>query len=65
MFNNCSLFLLNDDTIKVCGINQYGVLGLGYINIIIIPTIIPNLNDVKSLGYSISIIYLRMIINIK
>ena len=45
-----SLFLLNDGTVKSCGFNYYGQLGLGDTINRTTPTLIPNLNNVKQVS---------------
>ena len=44
-----SFFLLNDGTVMGCGHNGNGQLGLGDTNDRKVPTLIPNLNNVKQI----------------
>lgn len=45
-----TIFLLDDGTIKVCGLNKYGQLGLGDTTDRNSPTLIPDLNNIISLS---------------
>ena len=47
---NSSFYIQDDDTVKACGYNEYGQLGLGNNVNKNIPTIIPNLNNVKQIS---------------
>ena len=44
-----TVFLLNDGTVKLCGYNTQGQLGLGDTTNRTTPTVIPNLNDIIKL----------------
>lgn len=46
-----SYFLMKDGTVKSCGRNVFGELGLGHKNPVATPTTIPNLNNVKQILY--------------
>lgn len=48
--NNHTLFLLNDGTVKACGLNASGQLGMGDTTNLSIPTSIPNLTNVKQVA---------------
>ena len=49
-FSDSTFFILNDGTIKACGHNNYGQLGLGDTNDKTTPTLIPDLTDVKQIA---------------
>ena len=50
---NSSFYIQDDDTVKCCGNNSYGQLGLGDTTDRKVPKLIPNLENVKqiSCGY--------------
>ena len=48
---NSSFYIQDDDTVKACGYNSYGQLGLRDTNNRNTPTLIPNLNNVKEMTY--------------